>query len=344
MRRLKARLPAETPANEVRSHRLAIIRWVYLTTIAGLGVWVLNLLFGGLIYLRSEGMVLGEPAVVAAEFPATVRDLAVREGDRVEAGQVVSLVSSQTVSTNLARFAGDQADRSLRISELRMRSLTVDRVIGLAKQRQEITIDARARLESLQAMGYLPIEKRTAAMDSVFRSSQAVAELEGQQDSLRGEITTLSGAFDQADRMVQELRQQYDGGRLRASIKGIVGSLLTEKGAVLGAGQPLMELYGDDRFVLAYVPTGGLFSIRPNQKVRISTGLQTFDGTIVRVEPIAAALPHEFQRAFTPVDRRQVIRVEFAPGQQPPPLFTKVTLSNLTLLPGWLRAWLPGRS
>ena len=31
----------------------------------------------------------------------------------------------------------------------------------------------------------------------------------------------------------------------------------------------------------------------------------------MRVEPFAAALPREFQRAFTPVERQQVIRVEF---------------------------------
>lgn len=339
MKRLKPREPADSYVNEARRHRLAIIRWIYLGSIGCLGLWLLNLFFGGLFYLRSEGMVLGEPAVVAAEFPATVRDIAVHEGDHVTAGQVVATISSQAVTETLARFAGDQADRSLRISDLRMRSLTVNQVVGLAETRRDIAVDARQRLDSLDARGFLPLDKRTAAIDSVFRSSQDVAELEGQREALKGEIAALGVAFGQADAAIAQLRGQYDGGRLRSPISGIVGAKLAQQGTVLGAGQPLLEIYGDDRFVLAYLPTGGLFSVAPGEHVRISTGLRTFDGEIVRVEPIAAALPHEFQRAFTPVDRRQVIRVRFAAGEAPPPLFSKVSLSASGILPGWPWSW-----
>ena len=72
-------------------------------------------------------------------------------------------------------------------------------------------------------------------------------------------------------------------------------------------------------------------------EVRIKSGLQTTRGTITRVEPFAAALPREFQRAFTPVERQQVIRIEFAAGESPPPLFTKVLVRPAAILPAWLR-------
>jgi multidrug resistance efflux pump len=341
VRRLKLHLPRETFTNEPRIHRQSVIRWIYLTIVAGLAIWLFNLFLGSFFYLRSEGMVLGEPAVVAAEFPMTVREISAHAGDRVRAGQVAAVVSSQAVAESIARMADNQADRSVRLSELQVRRQTVDSVISLAAARQSITADARERLESLQARGWLPIDKRVAAVDSHFRSSEDLAQLIAQQLALAGQISTLADAFAQADHAEEDLRHLYGGGELRAPIDGIVGPRLTEKGAVLGAGQPLMEIYGNDRFVLAYLPTGGLFSVLPGDRVTISTGMLTFAGVIVRVEPIAVVLPREFQRAFTPVDRKQLIRVEFSPGQELPPLFSKVTLSSAELVPAWMRAIVP---
>lgn len=338
MRRLKPRQPTEIHVNEARRHRLTIIRWIYLASVGGAAIWLLNLFFGGLFYLKSEGMVLGEPTIVAAEFPATVRDIKVREGDRVVANQVVGVISSQSVAETLARFAGEQADRKLQISDLRMRGLTVDQVIGLAETRRDISVDARRKMDVLGERGFLSLDKRTAAIDSVFRSSEDVAKLEAEQAAFREDIATLAVAFAQADTAVADLRRQFDDGRMRALGSGIVGSLQAQKGAVLGAGEPLMEIYGDDRFVLAYLPTGGLFAVAPGDHVRVFTGFQTFDGTIERVEPIAAALPHEFQRAFAPVERQQVIRIRLDPGQAPPPLFSKVSVTSDWSLPAWLYA------
>jgi hypothetical protein len=74
--------------------------------------------------------------------------------------------------------------------------------------------------------------------------------------------------------------------------------------------------------------------------VQITAGLQSLRGTITRVEPVAAALPREFQRSFAPVETQQLIRVEFAPGEVPPPLFTKVNLRSDQIVPRWVyRVW-----
>jgi multidrug resistance efflux pump len=335
IRRLKLRQPLDVLANEPRRHSQTVIRFVYLAAVAALLLWLADFFIGDWFYFRSEGIVLGEPAVVAAEFPLTVREIRVAEGERVQAGQVVALVSSLSVTESLARLAGEQAERDLRMSDLRIRSQTIDAIIGLAHARQNVTVDARQKLESLRKRGYLTLDQRTAAVDSEFHSSEDFAQLQAQQRAMSSQIATLAGALAQADGAVNQLLRLYDDGQLAAPSTGVVGRRLAENGAVLAAGQPLLEIYDDRRFVLAYVPTGGLFHVTQGQSVQIRAGLQTFVGTIVRVEPIADALPREFQRAFTPVDRQQVIRVDFSPGQTPPPLFSKVTLSSTSVLPSW---------
>ena len=98
MRYLKRRNLLEAPPNEPRSRRLTLIRWLYLTGVLMGAIWLGNFFLGDRLFFRSEGLVLGEPAVVAAEFPVTLRDILVREVEAIEAGKIVAIVSSQTVA------------------------------------------------------------------------------------------------------------------------------------------------------------------------------------------------------------------------------------------------------
>jgi len=340
MRRLKARPRLHALPNEPRSNRQKVIRLVYFLCVLSLVVWIGDLFFGGMLYLRSEGLVLGEPAVIAAEFPVTVRDLLVREGEHVTAGSVAAIVTSQTVAESVARLTEDFATRETHMSELRIRGEKVQALIKLAATRQEVTSDGRAEMEKLAESGLLSVDKRIAAVESEFRSLQDLEALKAERRVVETEINTLQTASVEAETAIHELRRLYDDGRMRAPIDGIVSHLGVDKGSVLRAGEPLIELAGDQRFVLAYLPTGGLYDMAVGDRVQIKTGLRSAEGVISRIEPFAAILPHEFQRAFTPVERQQVLRVEFAPGETPPPLFTKVQLRSATVLPRFIsRLW-----
>jgi multidrug resistance efflux pump len=328
IRRLRLRELPESLPNEIRSHRQAVIRIVYFATIFALALWLGNMFLGGFFYLRSEGQVLGAQAVVAIEFPATVRDIHVDVGARVVAGQVVAVVSSQSVTDSLARLKSEQADRALRLGDMRIRSETVNAIIDLARTRETVATDTRHRLETLLPGGFLPLDKRTAALENEFRSRQDLAQLQAEQGAMAVQVTGLEQAAASADDAIAQLRQLYDGGLLRSPIDGIVGGRLAEDGTVLTPGQPLLVLYKDARFIQAFLPTGGLFSVSTGDHVVVSTGLQSFSGIIARIEPVAAMLPGEFQRAFATVDRQQLIRIAFDPDQVPPPLFTKVAVRS----------------
>jgi multidrug resistance efflux pump len=319
-----------------RSQRL--IRWIYLACLLALAIWLGDLFLGGLLYFRSEGMVLAEPATVAAEFPVTVRKMAIREGQRVTAGTVATVVSSQNVVESIARLTADLATREARISELRIRTQTIDAITDVAESRQTAAVGARKEFEKLLDRGYLSLDKRTAAIESEFRSRQDLEGLKAEKRVIEGELELLGRAFAEAQTALNDLRRLYDNGKLAVPIDGIVSRVIADQGSVVRAGDPLIEVYGDKHFVLAYIPTGALYSVQPGEHVLIDTGWRTAEGVIVRVEPFAAALPKEFQRAFTPVERQQVIRVEFSSAEDTPPLFTKVTLHSPNVLPSWIKS------
>jgi multidrug resistance efflux pump len=339
MRRLKLRRMADSLPNEPRRRRQAVIRWVYIASVVGLAGALGDIFLGSLFYLRSEGLVVGELAVIAAEFPVTIRDIRVHEGDRVSAGDIAAIISSHSETEAIARLTAEVAARETRLSELRIRSETVDAIIGFAETRHGIAANTRKDLETLMGRGLLPVEKRTAAVESEYRSEQDLNALKAERRVVEGEIKSLAGVLGEAQTAIADLRGLYDQGRMRVPINGIVSRVAAERGAVVRAGEPLFEIYGERRYVLGYLPTGGLYEIKPGDRVSIETGLQSAEGIVERVEPIAAALPREFQRAFTPVDRQQVIRIEFAEGESSMPLFTKVKLRSGIVLRHWI-GWL----
>ncbi len=92
VRYLKVRSHGQPLENEPRSNRLMFIRVLYLGAVLALGLWLGNFLLGDRIYLRSEGLVLGEPAMAAAEYAVTVRDITVKDGQIVKAGDQIAVV------------------------------------------------------------------------------------------------------------------------------------------------------------------------------------------------------------------------------------------------------------
>jgi multidrug resistance efflux pump len=229
------------------------------------------------------------------------------------------------------------------LSELRIRGEKVEALIRLAETRHEVTSRARVDMEKLLKSGLLPIDKRIAAVENEFRSLQDLEALKAERRVVEAEMTTLRGASLEAETAVRDLRRLYDDGKMRVPIDGIVSHLRVDKGAVVRAGEPLVDLSGEQHFVLAYLSPGGLYDVAIGDRVEIRSGLRSAQGVISRIEPFAAALPREFQRAFTPVERQQVLRVDFAPGETPPPLFTKVQLRSSDLLPRFItRLWRHG--
>jgi multidrug resistance efflux pump len=136
----------------------------------------------------------------------------------------------------------------------------------------------------------------------------------------------LTVATEQADLALSDLLDLYDQGKLHAPMTGTVSTVLANRGAVVRAGDALLELVGDHRFVVAWVPVGRWYSLKVGQSVSIDAGAGAIAGTIARIGTVASALPREFQKAFTPTERLQLVWIEFDAGGRPPPYFTKVPI------------------
>jgi multidrug efflux pump subunit AcrA (membrane-fusion protein) len=304
-----------------------VIKWTYLLAVVAFGVWVFNVFFGGNVYLRAEGLVLAQPAVVAAEYNVTVRDVMVKEGERVTEGQVIVQISSQQALEGLARLGSEAASRAARLVELDVRSEVVNAILAPAEHREAVAVDGKNQLNESYKKGLLPVISRTAAAEQAYNGQKDAEALRAEKKALADQIKMLAVATSQADRALSDLLDAFDRGRLHAPITGTVSAVLANRGAVVRAGDPLLELVGDHQFVAAWVPVGRWYKLEVGRHVSIDVGNGKLPGTISRIGTVASALPREFQKAFTPTERLQLIWIEFDKGVTPPPYFTKVTVS-----------------
>src|SRR5262249_26569929 len=123
-------------------NRMAI-KWTYLLALIAFGVWIVDVFLGANVYFRVEGLVLAQPAVVAAEYNVTVRDVLVKEGDQVAEGQVVVQISSHQIAEVRARLSSEAAARAARLADLDVRREVVNATLAAAEHREAVAMESK---------------------------------------------------------------------------------------------------------------------------------------------------------------------------------------------------------
>lgn len=326
MRRFRVRKAADGIANEPRRRAGRLARWIYVGALAVGALWFADFLGGKYLHRNTEGMVVSSAATVATEFSGTVQAVWVKEGEALRAGDIVATLSSFQVAESLARLNADIASKRTRLAELRIRAGTLAAMLGSARERAEIAVANRAEFEKLVGRGLLPIDRRVTAVEAEFRAKQDAKTLAAEYDATTEELTVLTPVIGHAERALARLSELYADGVLRMPIDGHIGKVHVVPGTVVKPGDPVVDVYGRDHYVLAYVTAGGMYEIAPGDAVTISWGVRSTQGYVAKVEPVAMALPVEFQRTFNPVERGQIVRIAFS-EEETPPLFAKLHLS-----------------
>src|SRR5262245_52732450 len=106
---------AAAPAR--RLNRKAIAAGLLVAGLAGYGVWHVFFAGPGIApgVIAVSGRIEGDDSAVAAKTSGRIREITVREGDRVEAGQVIATLDDQQI-----RAREQQAEASVRQAEARV--------------------------------------------------------------------------------------------------------------------------------------------------------------------------------------------------------------------------------
>ncbi len=304
------------------------IRWFYIAGLLSFFSWIGSSLTGGWIYVRSEGLVVGDPAAVAPEYTVTVKEMLVTEGQAVKKGDVVARVSSTRIAEVSANLTVSASSLTGKLAEASTRIQMLNSLLTSAELREKVATEGAAQIGASAAKGLTPVIVKTTATDQMFKGKQDLATLQAEKQALSEQIAMVVEASRQTDRALIDLTNSFDGGNMRSPMDGIVSAVKVGPGAVVREGEPLVEIVGEHRYVLAFFPIDRLYSLKIGDKVKIDPGGGVVNGalagTISKISSIAGALPKEFQKTLAPVERQQLVRIEFDKDQNLPPYFTKV--------------------
>jgi RND family efflux transporter MFP subunit len=216
-------------------------------------------------------LVAQQIGVVSARINGPVEAFEVEVGDRVEAGQVIAALDATALEARRDLYAG-------KLSEARAELAVKKAELALARQNYK-------RLEKL---------KKSAAF-SQARFDDAKQGVVIAQAEARQADTAIAAA--RADLSLAEINL-YNA-RIRAPYPGVVTERLTEAGAYVQVGAPLIRMIGDRTLEIeAEVPFQHLAGIEPGVEMRLRLDDDTEHSAVVR-----ALLPSE-----NPLTRTRTVR------------------------------------
>ena len=307
--------------------RRGLFRGIYLIALASMLAWITNSLISGYAYKSADGMVVGDAGSISPEYTVTILELPVRNGDLVKKGDVVARVSSSRVAEVTATLSTQSSQLVTQMATITAKAGMIEQLVASAEARDR-TVAANARqLEAIRDRKLLPLLTENALVEQIFRGKQELALLQAEQKTMAQQVAQVIAASRFTDQAIADILTLFDAGRMKAPMDGYIAGIEVGVGSVVTPGNLVAEMVGEQRFVLAYVPVNRLYSLQPGASVTIEIGLgKWLRGSISNIMPIAARLPKEFQKTLSPVERQQLVRVDFDDDVALPPYFTKVTI------------------
>ncbi len=214
---------------------------------------------------------------VSTKISARVSRLLVREGDRVQAGQVLFELDSPEVAAkqkqamavlDAARAQAGKAEQGARVEEIRAAEANWRRALAGA----DLSRSTYRRVENLYRQGVMTRQKRDEALAQERSSSELAIAARAQYDlalaGARGEDKAAAQAqVRQAEGAVAEVRAAQAEINGRAPVAAEVGKRLVDVGELVPAGYPVFALVEIDRMWVS-------LNLRENQLGGIRLGRQ----------------------------------------------------------------------
>lgn len=222
---------------------------------------------------------------ITTKFPGRLAELYVREGDRVEAGQVLARMDVRELEAEL-----HQAQAQVMQAQKQRSAATA----VIAQRNSEVTLAEKnlARSRELYENQNIPIEQ-------LQRSETALQTAQAGLSVAEAELALAGASIDAARARVESVRTRIDDSTLKTPLAGRVLYRLAEPGEVLPAGgKVFIVLDLTDAFMTIFLPTLQAGRLRIADEARIifdAIPEYVIPATVTFVSPEAQFTPKEVE-------------------------------------------------
>ncbi len=302
---------------------------------------------------RDEGLASGNGRIeaveidVAAKSPGRLKEILVREGEFVTAGQVIAVMDTLSLEAQRqqaqaqSRQAGDAVTTAR--SQLAQRQSEKAAANATAGQRQAELDVARKRGARITELASKGVASQQAADDARAAVESATASLgaaraqaaatEAAIATARTQISGAQSAVEAARAAVARIQSEIDDSILKAPRDGRVQYLVAHPGEVVGAGGRVLNMVDlSDVYMTFFLPTAQAGRVGMGTEVRIVLDAApgyVIPATVSFVADVAQFTPKTVE---TKSEREKLMfRVR---AQIPPALLKKYIVKVKTGLPG----------
>ena len=291
IKNLRRRPRPDQLKNQQRRTTNATGRLVYLGLLGALAIAFADYLFGDLVMLRADGLIVRDEISIATTYIATVKSVEVEPGQEVAVNEALAVVQSSDILEQLADLSARRARLAAEATDFKIRAETVTKLLPLAERRENETSRLLLTFDELSDRQLITNARYDEALRASFDARQSLVRLRAESETLADELATLDRARADAESALEDLRRYYDNGLIKSPVAGTIGAIVPATGGVHRPGEKLMSVYTGEAHVLTYLPRNYLFAIRPGMEVAVSAGRQSATGVIAEILPVADALP-----------------------------------------------------
>lgn len=305
------------------------------TLIAGVLAGLLAIA-GGWWWIASGGKVSTDDARVksnivnvSTKVPGQIEELLVKEGDHVEAGQLLVKIDSQALQIQV-----EQAEANLASAQAKLASLQAGNRPQQVAQSQASVEQAAANLDNarknferaanLYEEGAMSAQQRDAAQ-TALKVAQAQYDAAAQNLSLVNEGATeqdrqfAEAQVAQAAAALKTARLQLENSEIKAPIAGIVAKAPVDPGEMVAVGQTVYSITNlSDAWVEANIEETDIGKVQNGQSVEFTVDAypgKKFKGEVVDVGAATgsqfALLPSDNTSGnFTKVTQRLSVKIK----------------------------------
>lgn len=296
---------------DTRREPLRFGKYVYMVVIAGLLLFLLDRAFGYLYLLQGDGFVYAPNRAVALEYDATIRSFDVQNGDVVQAGAPLLQYDSVWFRNRVLDLATRIGASQNELSDARVQAARLDAAIESTRGEVAFSRNLQQASLTLSDRGLISNERLSDLVHRHHQAERTLLELEAARNQLADEVPVLEESLARVDRHYAELLIGFGDGVVTAPQSGVVANLRVNAGAVVTAGNAILDVFGDDRYLLAYLDDRSPIDYARGDRVLVRFPGQGFAiGRIADLTAVADRLPEEFQPRFTTVDRSRLVRIE----------------------------------
>jgi HlyD family secretion protein len=205
-----------------------------------------------------------------------IRQILVREGDAVTAGQAIATLDDATLQADLRQAQAQLSVSQAQVTQRRAAQAQAQATLGEAQQNLE-------RLRSLAEQGAISQQEFTRQQTEVLTTQESVGLSRAEVQSAEAGVRSQQAAIDR-------LQTQLTQTTVRAPVAGTVAERLATVGDVSAPGNPIVTLIQDNQLKLAAeVPQAQLDRVAIGAPVAVTSNADSriqLRGAVQSIDPV----------------------------------------------------------